>query len=90
MNFWCFSPAFFDQIESHFSAFLHEKLETPKSECYIPTVVDDCVDKGNATCKILPTTSQWFGVTYPDDKPLVVQAIAGLISNGEYPGKLEE
>jgi NDP-sugar pyrophosphorylase family protein len=90
MNFWCFSPAFFDQLESHFSAFLDEKIETPKSECYIPTVVDDCVAKENATCKVLPTTSQWFGVTYPDDKPLVVEAVAGLIKAEEYPAKLSE
>ncbi|MDP0492578.1 MAG: sugar phosphate nucleotidyltransferase [Verrucomicrobiota bacterium JB023] len=88
MNFWCFSPAFFTQTEDHFSRFLAEKLETPKSECYIPTVVDDFVAKNEATCKILPTTSTWFGVTYPDDKPRVVSSILALINNGEYPEKL--
>ncbi|MDQ8190706.1 nucleotidyltransferase family protein [Roseibacillus persicicus] len=88
MNFWCFSPAYFQQTEAHFSAFLAEHLNTPKSECYIPTVVDDFVDKGQATCKILPTTSNWFGVTYPDDKPLVVAAVSALIANGEYPSQL--
>ncbi|MBK1834107.1 nucleotidyltransferase family protein [Roseibacillus ishigakijimensis] len=88
MNFWCFSPAYFAQTEEHFAAFLREKIETPKSECYIPTVVDDFVEKGRATCKILPTSSSWFGVTYPDDKPLVVDAVAGLIAAGEYPEKL--
>ncbi len=88
MNFWCFTPAYFTQTEEHFSAFLSEHLNTPKSECYIPTVVDDFVDKGQATCKVLPTTSNWFGVTYPDDKPLVVEAVAALITNGEYPAQL--
>ena len=88
MNFWCFSPAYFEQTEEHFSAFLAEHLETPKSECYIPTVVDDFVEKGQATCKVLPTTSSWFGVTYPNDKPLVVDAISALIKNEEYPEKL--
>lgn len=88
MNFWCFSPAYFQQTETHFSEFLAEHLNTPKSECYIPTVVDDFVAKGQATCKVLPTTSSWFGVTYPDDKPLVVKAIAALIQNGEYPAAL--
>lgn len=88
MNFWCFSPAYFTQTEEHFSAFLAEHLNTPKSECYIPTVVDDFVEKGQATCKVLPTTSNWFGVTYPDDKPRVVESVAALIVNGEYPEKL--
>lgn len=88
MNFWCFSPAYFTQTEEHFSAFLAEHLNTPKSECYIPTVVDDFVEKGLTTCKVLPTTSNWFGVTYPDDKPLVVEAITTLITNGDYPQQL--
>lgn len=88
MNFWCFSPAYFQQTEEHFSAFLTEQLNTPKSECYIPTVVDDFVEKGQASCKVLPTTSNWFGVTYPDDKPLVVSAVAALIEQGDYPEQL--
>lgn len=88
MNFWCFSPAYFTQTEEHFSAFLAQHLNTPKSECYIPTVVDDFVEKEQATCKVLPTTSNWFGVTYPDDKPRVVSAVAALIANGEYPENL--
>lgn len=88
MNFWCFSPAYFEQTETHFEEFLSEHLDTPKSECYIPTVVDDFVEKKQASCKVLPTSSNWFGVTYPDDKPLVVEAIAGLISKDDYPEKL--
>lgn len=88
MNFWCFSPAYFQQTETHFNEFLTEHISTPKSECYIPTVVDDFVAKGQATCKVLPTTSSWFGVTYPDDKPMVVAAIADLIKDGEYPSPL--
>ncbi len=88
MNFWCFSPAYFEQTEKHFADFLAEHLNTPKSECYIPTVVDDFVAKQEATCKVLPTSSNWFGVTYPDDKPMVVEAIAGLITKEEYPSSL--
>ena len=88
MNFWCFSPAYFEQTEKHFADFLAEHLNTPKSECYIPTVVDDFVAKREATCKVLPTSSNWFGVTYPDDKPMVVEAIAGLITKEEYPSSL--
>ena len=88
MNFWCFSPAYFQQTETHFNEFLTEHISIPKSECYIPTVVDDFVAKGQATCKVLPTTSSWFGVTYPDDKPMVVAAVADLIKDGEYPSPL--
>ncbi len=88
MNFWCFSPKYFEQTETHFSDFLTKELNTPKSECYIPTVVDDYVAKKEATCRVLPTISQWFGVTYPDDKPRVVSAIQGLIEQGDYPTSL--
>lgn len=88
MNFWCFTPAYFEQTEQHFSEFLAKNLNTPKSECYIPTVVDDFVEKKEASCTVLPTTSMWFGVTYPDDKPLVVNAISTLISKEVYPENL--
>lgn len=90
MNFWCFSPKYFSQTEQHFGEFLQENLTMPKSECYIPTVVDDFVKKEEATCTVLPTTSLWFGVTYPDDKPLVVDAIAKLIEQEAYPSSLSE
>jgi hypothetical protein len=59
-----------------------------KSECYIPTVVDHLIHGGHAQCPVLRTTSQWFGVTYPDDKPFVVASIQKLIAEGEYPEKL--
>ncbi len=88
MNFWGFTQAFFGQIEEHFTAFLQQKGGEQKSECYIPTVVDDYIRSGKADCRVLDTTSSWFGVTYPDDKPHVVASIAALIENGEYPSPL--
>ena len=88
MNFWGFTRAYFDQLEEHFIAFLEEKGGELKSECYIPTVVDDLIRRGKADCLVLETSSSWFGVTYPDDKPHVVQSIAALIENGEYPTPL--
>jgi len=88
MNFWAFGPAFFDQLEEAFTRFLHESGDQLKSECYIPTVVDLLIHSGHAQCPVLRTTSQWFGVTYPDDKPFVVESIARLIKEGEYPEKL--
>jgi len=88
MNFWGFTVEFFAQIEEHFTAFLQAKGGEQKSECYIPTVVDDLIRQGKADCRVLDTTSSWFGVTYPDDKPHVVASIAKLIEAGDYPSPL--
>ena len=88
MNFWCFPASFIDRISEHFTEFLKEHAETPKSECYIPTVVDDYVHQGKAVCHVLETSAQWFGVTYPEDKPHVVASISELVASGAYPSPL--
>jgi NDP-sugar pyrophosphorylase family protein len=88
MNFWAFGPDFFVQLEEAFTRFLMASGTQMKSECYIPTVVDDLIHSGHAKCPVLRTTSQWFGVTYPADKPFVVESIRRLIAAGEYPEKL--
>ena len=74
--------------EDRFIDFLKEHGQEPKSECFIPTVVDALIHADRADCKVLPTTSTWFGVTYPDDKPMVVEGINKLIKQGVYPEKL--
>ncbi len=88
MNFWAFGPDFFDRLEEAFTRFLAAAGSQLKSECYIPTVVDDLIQTGKGSCPVLRTSSQWFGVTYPDDKPFVVESIAKLIKQGEYPSPL--
>ena len=88
MNFWLFTPSFMDKIEEHFVDFLQKHGQEPKSECFIPTVVDALIAKDEADCRVLATTSSWFGVTYPADKPSVVESINALIASGEYPEKL--
>jgi len=88
MNFWAFGPAFFELLEEAFSRFLTESGEQLKSECYIPTVVDQLIHAGHAHCPVLRTTSPWFGVTYPDDKAYVVESIRKLIALGSYPEQL--
>ena len=88
MNFWGFFPSFFEHLNDHFCVFLRENLTTTKAECYIPTVVDELIETKQANCHVLATSSSWFGVTYPDDKPTVVASIRQLIDNGEYPEKL--
>ena len=88
MNFWGFNDEFFAQIEKHFIQFLTEFGSEMRSECYIPTVVDELIRQNKADCRILETTSSWFGVTYPDDKPHVVRAIQQLVDQGDYPSPL--
>ncbi len=89
MNFWGFGHEFFAQIEDHFTAFLKAHGNEMKSECYIPTLVDELIRDGKADCKVLETSSSWFGVTYPDDKPFVVENIRKLIAAGDYPSPLD-
>jgi len=88
MNFWIFGPDFFAQLEKSFITFLKESGSEMKSEFFIPTVVDELIRSGEVRCPVLETGSQWFGVTYPGDKPVVVGSIARLIAAGEYPAIL--
>ena len=85
MNLWVFGPGFFDRLEKAFAAFLTKSGDQMKSECYIPTVVDDLIRVEKAQCHVLETTGRWFGVTYPADKAVVVESIRKLIDEGEYP-----
>lgn len=88
MNLWGFSPALFDVLESRFPVWLEENATKGKSEWYIPFVVDELIHEGKADCRVLPTDSSWFGVTYREDKPRVVEAVGSLVAAGEYPSNL--
>ena len=88
MNLWCFPHSFLEQIEIYFTNFLKERINEEKSECYIPTVVDDLIHEGSIDCHVLETISSWFGVTYPEDKPHVVLSIQALVDAGFYPSPL--
>ena len=88
MNMWGFTPEYFDYSEKAFIRFLNEHISEPKAEFYIPTVVNDLIKQGRATCKVLDTPAKWFGVTYAQDRPKVVAKIAELIKQGIYPSKL--
>jgi len=85
MNFWGFSASLMQHLENHFKDFLAERGTEMKSECYIPTVVDELIKADKADCYILETTSSWFGVTYPQDKDACVASIQQLVNAGEYP-----
>ena len=88
MNLWAFPVSFLTDLMDHFTKFLSEHGNEPKSECYIPTIVDNLINRGVTDCHVLETSSSWFGVTYPEDKPHVVASIAALIKNGDYPTPL--
>ncbi|NOR75175.1 MAG: nucleotidyltransferase [Draconibacterium sp.] len=88
MNIWGFKSSVFETIETKFSAFLKTEMNKPKSEMYIPSVVFEMIDEKLATVKVLEADSPWFGVTYKEDKPYVVEKINALIKKGDYPGKL--
>lgn len=85
MNFWCFKPSFFDQLESHFRRFIADKVNDLTAEFYIPSVVDSLIKSNKASVKVLPNSGQWFGITYKEDKPLVIGRIKKLTDAGEYP-----
>ena len=88
MNCWGFTEGLFAELESRFPAWLAENGAKEKSEWYIPFVVDELVREGRADCEVLPTDSSWFGVTYREDKPFVVESIRRLVESGEYPVNL--
>lgn len=88
MNMWGFSPEYFQYSEEAFCKFLAEHGQELKSEFYIPTLVNQLIGEGKASCKVLDTPSKWFGVTYSEDRPQVVMKINQLIKDGVYPAKL--
>lgn len=88
MNMWGFTPDYFDYSMEFFKEFLVENGQKLKSEFYIPLTVNNLIVDGKASCKVLDTTSKWFGVTYAEDRPQVVLKINELIRKGVYPNQL--
>jgi hypothetical protein len=78
----------FTRLDEQWCAFLGTHGRDPKAEFYLPTAVSTMIARGEAVVRVLPTESAWFGVTYREDKPRVVAAIAGLVRAGVYPAKL--
>ena len=84
MNFWGFTPQIFPQLEKSLHEFLAENARSEKNECYIPSAVAGLITSGAATVRVLPTDADWFGVTYREDRPRVVESIAKLVAAGAY------
>ena len=88
MNFWGFTPAVFKTTEDLFRTFASENKDKPKAEFFIPIIADEFIKDKNNKVKVIPTSSQWFGVTYKEDAPSVKKSIDELISNKTYPVSL--
>ena len=88
MNLWGFTPGLFAELERRFPEWLAVNGGAEKSEWFIPSVVDSLIKEGRADCRVLPTESRWFGVTYREDKQFVTAEIGKLVAAGEYPADL--
>ena len=90
MNMWGLPPRFLDMLEGGFTEFLNglEGSEATKKEYLLPKIIDQLLAEKKAQVTLLETKDKWFGVTYKEDKPVVVEAIRKLINQGFYKEKL--
>ena len=86
MNMWGFTPDLFGYIENGFKRFLDEKINEPKAEYYLPSVVSELIEKGEKRVKMLVAEDKWYGVTYKEDKDDVAAALAEMTDKGLYDG----
>ena len=92
MNMWGFSQSMMQELQNAFPQFLQENINKNPLKCeyFLPTVVDQLIQTGKATAKVLLSTARWYGVTYKEDKAFVVEAIQKLKDQGIYPQNLWE
>lgn len=88
MNFWCFHPTVFQRTEALFADFVPANKSNLKAEFFIPIIAEDFIAQSGNHIRVIPTSSQWFGVTYKEDAPMVKASIDGLIASGTYPEAL--
>ena len=92
MNMWGFTESILEELKNRFAKFLEENLEKNPLKCeyFLPFVVDELLTEGKATVQVLKSLDKWYGVTYKEDKPVVVAAIQALKDKGLYPQNLWE
>ena len=88
MNCWGFTMGLFGGLRRLFGEFLDHNEASLKAEFYLPNAVNALIREGRARVKVLPTPCHWFGVTYREDRPVVMEGIRALIRAGEYPERL--
>ena len=90
MNLWGFGESFVKEADRRFARWLDENLEKNPLKCeyFLPLVVSELIGEKKAAVKVLRSTDKWYGVTYREDKPVVVEAIAKKTADGLYPENL--
>ncbi len=88
MNFWGFTPAIFSELEKVWKEFYEKNKSDLKAEFYIPSGVTYLMQNKGATVKVLPDGRDWMGVTYSQEKDMVMEKLNSLVKKGEYPSKL--
>ena len=84
MNFWVCSPIIFDQIEEDLRSYIEEGENLEKGEVYLPFVIKAMLERGSASVEVIPSESNWFGVTYADDKEMAVNSLSTMVQQGDY------
>ncbi len=87
MNFFGFQPMIMDELEKGFPEFLKTSLSVNPLKCeyFIPSAASDLLNQGKATMEVLVSKDQWYGVTYPEDKQSVIDALTQFRADGVYP-----
>lgn len=92
MNMWGFSASIFNELDDAFASFLKENIKTNPLKCefFLPSMIEQLLRQGKAIVSVLKSKDRWYGVTYREDKPVVMEAIAQLKTDGLYPENLWE
>lgn len=90
MNLWGFSKSILEELKNRFPSFLENGLRTNPMNCeyFLPSVVSDLLQEEKASATVLTSQDKWYGVTYQEDKPVVVSAIQKMKDAGKYPSNL--
>lgn len=88
MNFWCFHQDMFARTEKLFHEFVKANTDNIKAEFFIPIIAEDFMDTQGGHISVIPTSSQWFGVTYKEDAPVVKASVDKLVADEVYPASL--
>ena len=88
MNMWGLTPKFLDILEEGFPKFLSNMTNELKNEYILPSVIDEAIKDGRISVEVLKSHDKWFGVTYKEDKEIVVNSIRTLVDKGGYPDKI--
>lgn len=88
MNVWGFYPEILDNVHDKWIKFIRDHGHNEQIEFYIPNVVGQLIAEGKSTCRVLKASGNWFGITYPEDRPLAIGYIQNMVNAGVYPEKL--